>query len=399
MLLRPLDTGNGIFFQWLQCAGIYIVGFIISIFRPAMWSPVAMVGGIAWCTGNMLCVPIIQRLGLGVGLSLWSGAGMVFGWCSSVTGLMGQKPSTDKIHNWALNITGFCLTLTAITVLVFVKPEKADDYDSLDTSVAPVSSSQADSIQVQFTSSPNPDLPVTFNNGYDTKFDAVNILDSASEASTSGSSSGSTDEFTSLKRGSRKLSTEGVVPPVVTDAVTGDEVLPAPVTVRSAHPLRARIEGVIMALIAGFCFGTNYNFVELEMNKEGASQNGLDYIFSQLTGVMFSSTIYFMTYAAYSIYYRKTLPVMNISVTPMGFVSGVMWGIAQSAWFIANDGLSAVITWPLISVGPTVVAYAWSIFYFKEIRTRRNLTLVAVFMVICIASVTFTVLSQMKAVA
>lgn len=171
-ILFPLaDSGNGVFFQWVQCAGIYCVGLIVHLFRNApTFHPLTMLGGALWCTGmsflvfpthfvsfthsmmglswiftisslnhsspilychlhsphllpgsslqssihllhpcfpllsisiytilcycilcviilgNMLCVPIINRLGLGIGLSCWGAVSMISGWLSGVTG-------------------------------------------------------------------------------------------------------------------------------------------------------------------------------------------------------------------------------------------------------------------------------------------------------------------------
>ena len=39
--------------------------------------PLAMMGGALWCTGNMMCGPIIQLIGMGMGLLIWGCANMV----------------------------------------------------------------------------------------------------------------------------------------------------------------------------------------------------------------------------------------------------------------------------------------------------------------------------------
>jgi len=46
-------------------------------------------------------------------------------------------------------------------------------------------------------------------------------------------------------------------------------------------------------------------------------------------------------------------------------------------FFVATTGLGMVITMPITTVGPGVVASLWSVFVFHEIQGRRNyLTLV-----------------------
>ena len=53
-------------------------------------------------------------------------------------------------------------------------------------------------------------------------------------------------------------------------------------------------------------------------------------------------------------------------------VSGVLWGIASIAWFVANDDLGFAVAFPIITSGPGLVAALWGIFLFGEIRGKRN---------------------------
>jgi glucose uptake protein GlcU len=54
------------------------------------------------------------------------------------------------------------------------------------------------------------------------------------------------------------------------------------------------------------------------------------------------------------------------------FISGVMWGIAQACWFLANDALGFSIAFPIICTGPGLVSALWGIFLFGEIQGRKN---------------------------
>ena len=38
-----------------------------------------------------------------------------------------------------------------------------------------------------------------------------------------------------------------------------------------------------------------------------------------------------------------------------GFLSGAMWAVAQTSWFIANQALSESISFPIITSGPSIV--------------------------------------------
>ena len=72
--VKAFDTGDGMFFQWVLCTGIWTVGLIINIVspysddhRPPQFFPLAMLGGFIWATGNLTVVPIIQTIGLAKG--------------------------------------------------------------------------------------------------------------------------------------------------------------------------------------------------------------------------------------------------------------------------------------------------------------------------------------------
>lgn len=77
-------------------------------------------------------------------------------------------------------------------------------------------------------------------------------------------------------------------------------------------------------------------------------------------------------------------------------LSGCMWAVAQSAWFVANNNLSLVVAFPLVSMGPGLVGALWGVFVFKEITGRKNyLVLIAAFFVAMAAAI-MLVLSKKK---
>ena len=50
-----------------------------------------------------------------------------------------------------------------------------------------------------------------------------------------------------------------------------------------------------------------------------------------------------------------------------------MWGIANSAFFVANTALSQAISFPIVSAGPPVIASLYGVLLYKEVKGRRNL--------------------------
>lgn len=137
--------------------------------------------------------------------------------------------------------------------------------------------------------------------------------------------------------------------------------------------IRMRIIGAILALVSGIFFGlvfTPSTYIQDHRNDKypGAPKNGLYYIFSMYTGILFTSITYYSIY----ILYKRNRPYVHLQSILPGFISGIMWGIAQAAFIFANSTLSQAISFPLISTGPATIAALWSIFYLKDIRGRRN---------------------------
>ncbi|XP_075866675.1 transmembrane protein 144 isoform X1 [Microcebus murinus] len=144
-----------------------------------------------------------------------------------------------------------------------------------------------------------------------------------------------------------------------------------------------RIVGCTLAVISGVLYGST--FVPIIYIKDhskrndsiyaGASQYDLDYVFAHFSGIFLTSTVYFV---AYCIAMKNNPRLYPEAVLP-GFVSGILWAIATCCWFIANHSLSAVISFPIITAGPGLIAAVWGVFMFKEIQIRLQLS-------ICISS-------------
>ena len=80
--------------------------------------------------------------------------------------------------------------------------------------------------------------------------------------------------------------------------------------------------------------------------------------------------------ACYCVYKRNAPQVLSPIVVP-GMISGMGWACAQISWFVANDQIGFVGTFPLVSCGPGIVATLCAIVFFKEIQGRRNFTFLA----------------------
>ncbi|XP_059372692.1 transmembrane protein 144b isoform X2 [Carassius carassius] len=116
--VKTVDTGDGMFFQWICCSAIWFVGLVAdTLFRPSRAHPAAMLGGALWATA----VPVVKFIGLGLGILLWGSSALLIGWTSSRFGWFGLNPEevSKPIHNYCG--AGLCL-LSAI-IFFFVKSD------------------------------------------------------------------------------------------------------------------------------------------------------------------------------------------------------------------------------------------------------------------------------------
>jgi len=68
-------------------------------------------------------------------------------------------------------------------------------------------------------------------------------------------------------------------------------------------------------------------------------------------------------------------------------LSGMIWGVAQCSWFLANGKLGFTIAFPMITTGPGLIAAILGVFVFDEIKGKRNfIVLSAAFMCTGIAN-------------
>ncbi|XP_057206154.1 transmembrane protein 144b isoform X2 [Triplophysa rosa] len=120
--VKTIDTGDGMFFQWVSCSAIWFVGLVVDIlFHPSRSHPAAMLGGAIWATGNLAAVPVVKFIGLGLGILLWGSSGLLIGWASSRFGWFGLHP--EDVSKPILNYCGAGLCLLSAIIFFFVKSD------------------------------------------------------------------------------------------------------------------------------------------------------------------------------------------------------------------------------------------------------------------------------------
>jgi glucose uptake protein GlcU len=335
------------FYQWVMCTGIFIWGVGVQLVMfgiddplysgkssnealPALTAkdlveaastdpysvkffPYAILGGFFWATGNTMSVPVINSIGLGMGMLIWGASNMLMGWATGSFGLF--ETTKDDLATPALNYVG--VVLAVISLLTYTQVQSTTDAPKTEAGLEPLTITTA------------------------------------------------TDELATPSKG---------------DAPSAK--IP-------------RTIGIAMAVVAGILFGNTFTPPNYIMDNgwgptggarslllprhpppaqrwlRGAGTNSLDYVFSHFTGIYITSTFWFAVYCCLQM--RKgEAPKINPNLVLPALLSGVIWAIAQTSWFVANANLGVSVAFPIITSGPGIVSAAWGVFVFGEIQGRRN---------------------------
>jgi len=388
--VKKYEMGDGMFFQLTQALGIFTVGIVVQIIRGyhSVFRPYAMVGGFIWSTGNCLSTPIIQCIGMALGLLIWSAVNMITGWCMGEWGLFGVTKSPPLAYPY-LNIVGAILALVATSIYFFVKPVEEEEN-------VPKSTGSQEGYK-QLLSSEVPTVAVAAGSEADTGIDK-SISESTSKRIRKVSSY---ETFQGTEQESMQTRMEvvnSISDPVVKYEQTA-QILAGASWVDGLK--QKRLIGSIMAIVAGVLYGTNMappthligDQTHIDGNGLAYSPNGIDYVFSHFTGIIITSLMWFLCYCAV----KGNHPQVNNQVILPGWVSGVVWGIAQACWFIANDNLGITVAYPIITTGPGIVASLWGVCVFGEVKGKRNLgVLMAAFFLSFVAVALITLSKTLK---
>ncbi|MGH0125999.1 UNVERIFIED_CONTAM: hypothetical protein FKN15_015134 [Acipenser sinensis] len=321
--VKKFDTGDGMFFQWILCAAIWIVSLIVNIILqcPKFW-PLAMLGGVTWATGNITVVPILKTIGLGLGVLIWGSFNLLMGWASS-----------------------------SAIIFFFVKSE------------------------VQRSTSSTETTPL--------------LLDSR----INDNEQGSVDESWVDNLTPKKKRIIGCALAVGAGLLYGTAFVPVLYIKNHAKNKDSRYAGAsqfdLDYVFAQFCgiFLTSTVYFLLYCaamkNKPKVYPKiilpDLDYVFAQFCGIFLTSTVYFLLYCAAmknkpKVYPKIILPAkftIECSIALLGVASGLLWAIANCCWFLANNYLSAVVSFPIITAGPGLIAAIWGVLVFKEVKREH----------------------------
>nr|CDS27228.1 transmembrane protein 144 [Hymenolepis microstoma] len=347
---KKYDIGNGMIFQWLMCTSLGFCLFAIHVCfgSQRIWS-LTLLSGILWSTANVAVVPIIRRLGMGVGMLIWSMVNLLMGWASSRFGWFGIKPEEPK--NSTLNIIGVVFATLSVVVYAFITP--------FSTGQAPqhMSTANSDDIVVSRGSEPN-----------------------ATE------STGDSDPLL--------------------------QVQVSPIQRFWKSQIAQRLIGVILSILSGLLFGLVFvPIIYVQENYAMASKRGIDYTASIGMGAFLASTTYLILYflilqlkGQITVFFRdsevspSTEP--NVGTTPFkvlflpAMLAGALCAIGQACWLVANEALQASITFPIAATLPGALATLLGTLFYREVHGTGNYIKLAVALTLTLLGSLLTGLSK-----
>ncbi|KAL3090200.1 hypothetical protein niasHS_006652 [Heterodera schachtii] len=351
------DPRDGMVVQWVVCSAIFLVGFLTFLFTGCPpFQHFAMFGGALWALGNLTAVPIINAIGLGMGILIWGVCGCVVGWAIGRFGLFGVNPNVP--NSPILNYAGLVFVIIGGILFALVRPKDNKNNAKNDDEMPNELIGQKTMTESGAMTEERIGLVETDKGGDGTQRMAAD----------------GTDEGNGQRKSAEKLATENVAKCMDSN-------------------LQKRIFAICSAVFAGICYGAMFTpVIYMQDNSElfdNPPKDAILYVFSHFSGVYLTSTAVLLIYICFT----KNRPYMDNRLIFPALLAGVFWAIAMLAWFVANDQLSQAITFPINSMAPGVIASVWSVLYFKEVD-KRDLKLLASAMLVTIFGAVLVGLSK-----
>ena len=308
-----------------------------------------------------MTVTVIKLIGLGMGVLVWGLANLTMGWLTGTFGLFGTEAAVVGIP--ILNYIGFSLALVSMVIFGFVEPSTENEDGE-----------ESSSLVIQ---------SATFTESYDGSL--AQMESSSGEGmvtadSLVGGDSGDGERYV----GGKKMQS------YMKDVETGVDTEGA---IESMFGENKRYVGFAMALLMGLAYGSAFTPSNHTIAKcvPGHSLYGIDYVFSQFLGIFLTCTLWFCVYVGVT----KNNPTVNPQIVFPAIISGMMWGIAQVFFFVANSQLGLSVSFPIVALGPGIVASLVGIVVYGEIQGTRNLVIFGVAFGVSVLAISLITMSKL----
>lgn len=364
---KKVDIRDGQLFNVCLASGVLFVGLcqwaVAGFYRI---EPVAMLGGALWATGNLFVPLILANCGLGPGQLTWGLSQILTGWATGRFGLFGKDK--DVVANPNLNYAGVGMLMVSLCLFSLMKPPESAREAPGSFSLQRVEDREAAKAEQGSAG-----MAVPLRDPVDPDGQAGGRLGAQTATQSYGQSSQTSGQCEAPRQAAEGSSANAATP------VPG--------------------LGFLAAVVAGVLFGSNFDPpTYLKQLGEADQKDGLaprhspsdmDYVISHFFGIFATTVVAFAVQKAL----KPTIYVGKQVVFP-GIVAGLMWGIAQVAWFKANGVLSYVVSFPIIVGVPGVIAALWGCWLFGENRGVRNALLLCCVILLQGAAVVLIAISK-----
>jgi glucose uptake protein GlcU len=329
----------------------------------------------------MLCPVAIRFIGLGMGLILWGCTSMLLGWASGKFGLFGL--ARQEISNESMNYVGVFLSILGLVVYVQVK--------TVDVSRDAKAHRYRTGLELSDAFSP---LLTLESQDRDRDQDQESHEHRPHRVSFVIDGDGATAE---AEAGADVAKGEAPVPMPMPMPMPKGRVEKGVQEVSFGDSWSAefkRVFGTLAACLAGVFFGVSFDPSQYTIdNKYDGRDNVLNYVFSHYLGILLTSWAYTVLYCIYC-RYSKQQPYVSADVVLPGTLSGLIWGVAEICYFVANGSLGFPVSFPIVAAGPGFVGALYGVFYYGEISGGQNLRMLGLAMCITIPALVLVGLSH-----
>jgi len=130
--VKNFDIYDGTVFQWFMCGGILFAGMILGTFSAGAVPQVAFIdllGGMFWTAQNMLLMPVVKLLGLGLGFAIYGVTNVLSGYIIGRFGLFGNVADPGAIP-W-LRDTGAACLVSSIAIMANIKSDSEGEEENI----------------------------------------------------------------------------------------------------------------------------------------------------------------------------------------------------------------------------------------------------------------------------
>ncbi len=341
VVVKKFEMGDGVAFNLFMTIGILLVGTLTLLAAPRDLGDgelrpqlplFCVLGGAVWSVGNVCTVPIVSRLGLGLGLALWSGTSIVVAFITGRLGpcIGGMCLEVVPLEHPPMAWVGCALSLVALALLSLVRVTQQQGY----IATRRRSLGGQDGVEVQLPAAP----------------------DSA----------------------------------VDTPAKPAAIALRVP---RCGPGTATKLQGVALAVFAGVMYGLQFLPCALDADdrqRRAAAAGAATAAGGVLARVRVTFAQYLGSFWAAVFFYAAYFGLLRVRsreqrraahALPTGeavvpaILSGMIWACAGLGAMLAMDGLGFGVGYMLCTNGAILVNGAWSVGYYREISGRRDLAL------------------------